>query len=176
METADGTVLVEGGQIFINTGARPFVPPIPGLKESRYFYLSETMMELRELPRRLVIIGGGYIGMEFASMYANFGSEVTVIQDGEAFLPREDREIAQAVLSSLNSRGIRVLLSVQVEKVEDQDDQAVVTLKTPDGSLELTADAVLAATGRRPNVSGLNPEAAGVELTSRGGGSYRGAA
>lgn len=168
VETADGTVLVEGGQIFINTGARPFVPPIPGLKESRHFYLSETMMELRELPRRLVIIGGGYIGMEFASMYANFGSEVTVIQDGEVFLPREDREIAQAVLSSLNSRGIRVLLSVQVEKVEDQDDQAVVTLKTPDGSLELTADAVLAATGRRPNISGLNPEAAGVELTSRG--------
>lgn len=168
VETADGTVIVEGWQIFINTGAQPFVPPIPGLKESRHFYLSETMMELRELPRRLVIIGGGYIGMEFASMYANFGSEVTVIQDGAVFLPREDREIAQAVLSSLNSRGIRVLLSVQVEKVEDQEEQAVLTLKTPDGSLELTADAVLAATGRRPNVSGLNLEAAGVELTSRG--------
>lgn len=168
VEAADSTVLVEGGQIFINTGARPFVPPIPGLKDSRYFYLSETMMELRELPRRLVIIGGGYIGMEFASMYANFGSEVTVIQDGAVFLPREDREIAQTVLSSLNTRGIRVLLSVQVEKVEDKDNQAIITLKTPDGSLELSADAVLAATGRRPNVSGLNPEAAGVELTSRG--------
>ena len=88
-----------GKRIFINTGAKPFIPPIAGLKESRYAYTSEGMMELEELPERLLIIGGGYIGLEFASYYTNFGSKVTVIQDGERFIPREDEEVAASVLA-----------------------------------------------------------------------------
>ncbi|MBC8569321.1 FAD-dependent oxidoreductase [Zongyangia hominis] len=159
---------LEADQIFINTGARPFVPPIPGLKESRYVYLSETMLDLERLPERLIIIGGGYIGMEFASMYANFGSQVTVVQDGAAFLPREDEEVAAAVLESLEKRGIQVLRRVQVESVTDGDGHAEVSLSTSDGERTLSAEAVLVATGRRPNVAGLHLEAAGVELTERG--------
>lgn len=159
---------IEAGQVFINTGARPFVPPIPGLKESRYIYLSESLLDRRDLPRRLVIIGGGYIGMEFASMYANFGSQVTVIQDGEVFLPREDQEVAGAVLESLAARGVEVLRSSKTLGVEDVGDHAEITIENADGRRVLEAEALLVATGRRPNVAGLNLGAAGVELTDRG--------
>lgn len=159
---------IEAGQVFINTGARPFVPPIPGLKESRYVYLSESLLDRRDLPRRLVIIGGGYIGMEFASMYANFGSQVTVLQDGAVFLPREDQEVAGAVLESLAARGVEVLRSTKTLGVEDVGDHAEITIENADGRRVLEAEALLVATGRRPNVAGLNLGAAGVELTDRG--------
>ena len=168
MSTPEGGEEVEAQKIFINTGARPFVPPIPGLQESEYVYLSEGMLELRELPRRMVIIGGGYIGVEFASIYANFGSQVTMVQDGEAFLPREDAEVAAEVLKSLESRGVRVLRSARVEAVEDRAGQALVTVAFAESREQLPADAVLVATGRRPNVAALNLQAAGVELTERG--------
>lgn len=159
---------LEADQIFINTGARPFVPPIEGLKESSRVNLSETLMELKELPHRLVIIGGGYIGMEFASMYANFGSEVTVIQDGPVFLPREDAEIADAVMESLKIRKIQVLLQTKILSVHDTDSEVCITVENGDGTGKIFADAVLVATGRRPNTEGLNVEAAEVKLTSRG--------
>lgn len=168
VSTPEGGEEVEAQKIFINTGARPFVPPIPGLQESEYVYLSEGMLELRELPRRMVIIGGGYIGVEFASIYANFGSQVTMVQDGEAFLPREDAEVAAEVLKSLESRGMRVLRSARVEAVEDRAGQALVTVAFAGTREQLPADAVLVATGRRPNVAALNLQAAGVELTERG--------
>lgn len=159
---------IRAERIFLNTGARPFVPPIPGLGESKYVYTSEEMLELDSLPARLVIVGGGYIGLEFASYYANFGSQVTIIQDGERFIPREDAEIAQKVLESLEERGIRVLRSAVTEKVRDAAEGAVLSVRLPEGNEELRADAVLVATGRRPNVEGLNLEAAGVALTERG--------
>lgn len=165
----DGTEeVLEGTRFFINTGARPFVPPIPGLADSPYAYLSETLLDLKELPRRLAIIGGGYIGMEFASIYANFGSDVTVIQDGGVFLPREDEEIADAVMQSLISRGVRVLLSASVESVANAEGHAVLTVSSQAGREEISAEAVLVATGRRPNLEGLAPENVGVEVTARG--------
>lgn len=167
--TKDGEATeIEAGQIFINTGARPFVPPIPGLLESKYAYFSETLLDLEKLPKRLVIIGGGYIGMEFASIYTNFGSKVTVIQDGPAFLPREDEEIATAVRESLEKRGVRILLSAQVESVADEESASSVQVTLPKGKKSIPAEAILIATGRRPNVEDLNLSAAGVELTERG--------
>ena len=123
---------------------------------------------MEELPKRLVIIGGGYIGMEFASIYTNFGSKVTVIQDGEVFLPREDRDIADAVAESLKERGVRLLLSTKINSVRDEETETVVSVETPEGGEKISADAVLIATGRRPNVNDLNLDAAGVELTPRG--------
>ena len=164
----DGTrETIEAAQAFINTGARPFVPPIPGVDGPRA-HVSETLLDVRTLPERLVIIGGGYIGMEFASMYANFGSQVTVVQNEDAFLPREDAEIAAAVLDSVEGRGIRVIRGAGVRRIDDEADQAVVTVEISGAEERLPADAVLVATGRRPNVDGLNLEAAGVELTERG--------
>ena len=164
----DGTrETIEAAQAFINTGARPFVPPIPGVDGPRV-HVSETLLDVRTLPERLVIIGGGYIGMEFASMYANFGSQVTVVQNEDAFLPREDAEIAAAVPDSVEGRGIRVIRGAGVRRIDDEADQAVVTVEISGAEERLPADAVLVATGRRPNVDGLNLEAAGAELTERG--------
>lgn len=165
----DGTVEeLYGKRFFINTGAKPFIPPIAGLKESRYAYTSEGMMELEELPERLLIIGGGYIGLEFASYYTNFGSKVTVIQDGERFIPREDEEVAASVLAHMTETGIRILRSSEVTEVKDGTDGAEVTVKTGDGEETLHVQAILVATGRRPNVEGLHPENAGIQLTKRG--------
>lgn len=158
---------IEATQVFVNTGARPFVPPIPGVDGPRV-HVSETLLDVRTLPERLVVIGGGYIGIEFASLYANFGSQVTVVQDGEEFLPREDAEIAAAVLASLEARGIRVVRGADVRRIDDGPDEALVTVAVNGAEERLPADAVLVATGRRPNVAGLNLEAAGVELTGRG--------
>ena len=104
---------VEGELIFINTGSSAFVPPIEGLKDNPYVYTSEGLLNRRELPEKLVIIGGGYIGVEFSSIYASFGSEVTILQDGDVFLPREDAEIAGEVKKSLEARGVRVLTGVK---------------------------------------------------------------
>ncbi len=159
---------LESQMIFINTGAAPFVPPIPGLAESRRMYVSETLMDLDTLPQKLVIIGGGYIGMEFSSIYTGFGSQVTVIQDGPVFLPREDEDIAQAVMKDLNERGIRIMLSAEIESVRDEAERTAVTVRTGTATEVLEADAVLVATGRRPYTEGLNAAAAGVELTERG--------
>ncbi len=165
----DGTSAeLYGERVFINTGSRPFIPPIAGADESKYVYTSESMMELDDLPRRLVIIGGGYIGLEFASYYNNFGSEVTIIQDGEAFIPREDTEVASSVYDHLLSKGIKILRSASTEKIHDENGHAELTLKMNEKTEKIDADAILIAAGRRPNIGSLNVEAAGIELTDRG--------
>lgn len=163
------TFQVEGEQIFINTGSSAFIPPIEGLKGNPYVYTSEGLLNLTELPSRLVIIGGGYIGVEFSSIYASFGSKVTILQDGDIFLPREDEEIAGAVRESLESRGIRVMTGVKVKALEQAGGKALVAVDNGKEVQKLEAEAVLVATGRRPNTAGLNLEAAGVEIGPRGG-------
>lgn len=163
------TEILEADQIFLNTGSQPFIPPIEGLKENPYAYTSEQLMELQELPEKLVIIGGGYIGVEFASIYADFGSKVTMLQDGERFLPREDEEIAGAVRANLTDRDVTVMTGVQVVSVEESGTRAVVSVKEGGQMVRLEADAILVATGRRPNTADLGLENAGVELNARGG-------
>ena len=163
------TFQVEGEQIFINTGSSAFIPPIEGLKGNPYVYTSEGLLNLTELPSRLVIIGGGYIGVEFSSIYASFGSKVIILQDGDIFLPREDEEIAGAVRESLESRGIRVMTGVKVKALEQAEGKALVAVDNGKEVQKLEAEAVLVATGRRPNTAGLNLEAAGVEIGPRGG-------
>ena len=163
------TFQVEGEQIFINTGSSAFIPPIEGLKGNPYVYTSEGLLNLTELPSRLVIIGGGYIGVEFSSIYASFGSKVTILQDGDIFLPREDEEIAGAVRESLEARGIRVMTGVKVKALEQAGGKALVAVDNGKEVQKLEAEAVLVATGRRPNTAGLNLEAAGVEIGPRGG-------
>ncbi len=169
VKLADGSEQeIYGDYIYINTGSESFVPPIEGVKGNPYVYTSDTLMEREALPRRLVIVGGGYIGLEFSSYFANFGSEVTVLQDGEAFIPREDAEVAASVLASLESRGIRVLRSVKVEAVRDAGDHAEVQVRQGGSVLQLPADAVLIATGRSPLTRGLDLDKAGVETGPRG--------
>lgn len=164
----EDTKKIQAESIFINTGARPFIPPIAGIKESKHVYISETLLDLDILPKQLLIIGGGYIGMEFASIYTNFGSKVTVIQDGSVFLPHEDREIADEVLKSLKERGVKVIFSAIVESIADEQNTTVVTWKEGEQTNKISVNAVLVAAGRRPNVEDLQLENAGVALTSRG--------
>lgn len=159
-----GETVLEGDKIFINTGSTPVIPHIEGLAGNPRAYFSQSLMELDELPRRLTIIGGGYIGLEFASMYAGFGSAVTVIQDGDVFLPREDGDIAQAIEQQLGARGVTVLRSAKITALEG----ANVRYSLDGHENVLEGDAVLVATGRRPNTDALNAQAAGVTLTPRG--------
>ncbi len=164
------TLRLESPKIFINTGAVPVMPAIPGLEGNPYVYTSTTLMELEKLPRRLAIVGGGYIGLEFASMYAGFGSEVIVLESGDRFIPREDRDIADAVKRVLEKKGIAIRLNARVEAIGREGDRATLRLHAAEGGETETieAEAVLLATGRRPDTAGLNLEAAGVKTTGRG--------
>ncbi len=140
-------------------------------KENIYTLDAKGEMLLRQcvLPKNLVIIGGGYTGVEFASTYADFGSKVTVIQNGSLFLPREDREIADAVYENLKSRGIEILANTEIQSIEEKEGKAVVKITRENERRSLEADTVLVATGRKPNTEGLELEKAGVKLTSRDG-------
>lgn len=107
VQRVDGVLVLESERFFINTGSSPFIPPIQGIQGNPYVYISENLLDKETLPERLVIIGGGYIGVEFASIYADFGVDVTILQDGPVFLPREDTEIADMVKQNLENRGAR---------------------------------------------------------------------
>ena len=156
--------------IFINTGAETVIPPIEGIQDNPRVYTSTTIMELEELPRHLVIVGGGYIGLEFASMYASFGSEVTVLEGFSELIPREDRDIAANVKEVLEKKGIRFILNANVQSIHDKEGLASLTYKDSKSgrSNTIEADAVLLATGRKPNTEHLNLQAAGVQVNDRG--------
>lgn len=152
-------------QIFINTGAAARIPSIEGIHETKGVYTSADLMDLDVFPERLTIIGGGYIGLEFASMYSGFGSKVTVLQDGSTFLPKEDEDIASAVKSLLEARGVEFRLGAAVRKIEDGP---AVIFEWKNEEVRMESDAVLVAAGRIPNTAELNCAAAGIELTPRG--------
>ena len=168
VENNGENVQIEGEKIFINTGATTIIPNIKGLKESNYVYTSTSIMELKELPKKLTIIGAGYIGLEFASMYSEFGSEVTVIDMGDRLMPREDEEIAERVKAILEAKGIKFLLKSKIEEISDRNDKGYVKISGENGESEVESDAILVAIGRKPNTEGLNLEAAGVKTDERG--------
>ena len=168
VENNGENVQIEGEKIFINTGAATIIPNIKGLKESNYVYTSASIMELKELPKKLTIIGAGYIGLEFASMYSEFGSEVTVIDMGARLMPREDEEIAERVKAILEAKGIKFLLKSKIEEISDRNNKGYVKISGENGESEVESDAILVAIGRKPNTEGLNLEAAGVKTDERG--------
>jgi pyruvate/2-oxoglutarate dehydrogenase complex dihydrolipoamide dehydrogenase (E3) component len=126
-------------------------------------------MELQQLPRRLVIIGGGYIGLEFASIYAAFGCHVTLVERNLALLPSQDRDIAEAVKTALEKRGVQFLMGASAQSVYDEDELAIVNiLGNENDERQLMADAILIAVGRVPNTLGLGLENAGIQVDERG--------
>ena len=149
--------------IAINAGQRPNIPPIEGLKDTP-FLTSTTIMELGEVPEHLVILGGGYIGLEFAQMFRRFGSEVTIVQRGDQLLPREDQDVADAVADILREDGVTVLLGATTEKVSSENG---VTLSL-EGGKNVSGSHLLVATGRTPNSNFLNLEAAGIQTDKKG--------
>src|SRR5262249_42934598 len=123
----------ESERIFINTGARPAIPSLEGL--DRIDYLTNArVMELRELPAHLLIIGGGYIGLEFGQMFRRFGSAVTIVHRDDHVLPREDADVTQELQKALETEGIRFLLRARPTRVDKQDGQIVLNVETAGGS------------------------------------------
>ena len=166
VRTATEEIRLTSKQIIINTGAETVIHPIEGVAGNPFVYTSTSIMELADLPRRLVIIGGGYIGLEFASMYASFGSQVTVLESYPELIAREDRDIAASVKETLEKKGIVFRMNAKVQSVNRVEDKAIVTFADSQTNevFVLEADAVLLATGRRPNTKDLNLEVAGVEV------------
>jgi pyruvate/2-oxoglutarate dehydrogenase complex dihydrolipoamide dehydrogenase (E3) component len=166
-EVAVGDDVLSAGRIFINVGGRAVVPDIPGLDKIDYF-TNSSMMDVDFLPRHLLVLGGSYIGLEFAQMYRRFGSQVTVVELGPRLVPREDEEVSQAIAAFLGREGIDVRTSANCLSLTRQGDDIVMKLACENGAPEAAGSHLLVATGRRPNTDDLGLERAGVKTDARG--------
>ena len=162
--TADGEVRVSAETIIIGTGATPLMPSIRGI-DGPGVYDSTTIQHASPFPEQLVIVGGGFVALEFADMFTNFGSQVTVLDRSDVFLPHLDRDVAQPVHDNLTQRGVVFHTGVEVNAIE-QIDGARRRVVTQDGAYE--ADAVLAAVGRVPATADLALDVAGIATDERG--------
>jgi pyruvate/2-oxoglutarate dehydrogenase complex dihydrolipoamide dehydrogenase (E3) component len=168
VRTNDGEELeMEVDNIFINVGARPANPPIDGL-DSVPALNSTSIMELDELPEHLLVLGGSYVGLEFAQMLRRFGSEVTIVQRSGQLMGREDPDVAEAVADIMREDGIEVLLNTQTARAEQDEGKILLTVNTTDGERTLEGSHLLVAAGRPPNTETLDLEAAGIEMDKRG--------
>ncbi len=162
-----GDALLEAQQIFINVGGRAAVPAIEGIADVAYLD-NVSMMDVDFLPRRLIIIGGSYIGLEFAQMYRRFGSDVTVIEMGPRLIGREDAEVSAAIQGILEGEGIAIRLDAKCVAVRREGDGVAVGVECESEPREITGSHLLLATGRRPNTDDLGCERAGIALDERG--------
>ncbi len=163
-----GENVVEADKTIITAGSVPVVPDIPGLTEAGYL-VNDTILELNELPERLVIIGGGVVGLEFGQVFARIGSHVTILQRSERILPRDDEEITEALTGYLREEGIDIRTRAVTRRVEQVHGRKVVVADIGGQEERLEADHILVAVGRGPNgLERMNLEAAGVQYTSRG--------
>ena len=153
--------------IFINVGDRPAKPAIDGLEKVSYLD-STSIMELDSVPEHLLILGGGYVGLEFGQMFRRFGSAVTIIQRGKQLLAREDSDVAEEVAKILREDGIKILFETTPTRVRQEGDGIHLTVQTPAGKQMLTGSHFLCAAGRVPNSDWLNLAAAGVQTDKRG--------
>ena len=159
---------IKGERIFINTGATPIIPQVKGLKESKYILDSTAAMDQNSLPNELVILGAGYIGMEFASMFARYGAKVTVLDTNEKFLKREDDDISEMIFNDLRQDGIEFNLGVKVVEVRDLSDKVEIVYEINGQKRTVKADKLLVATGRKPVTEGLGLENTDIKLDERG--------
>ena len=166
----EGDIELQGKEIFINTGSTPIIPAIDGIKESQKVYTSTTLLDLNVLPQHLIIVGGGYIGLEFASMYAEFGSKVTLLEGGNRFMPRNVQDIANSVKEVLEKKGIEIHLNARAQSIHDTNDGVTLTYSdVSDGTpYFVDGDAILIATGRKPMIEGLNLQATGIGVDAHG--------
>jgi pyruvate/2-oxoglutarate dehydrogenase complex dihydrolipoamide dehydrogenase (E3) component len=155
-------------RIVINTGERPVIPPVDGLDAVDYL-TSTSILELANVPNHLMVLGGGYIGLEFGQMFRRFGARVTIIDRGDQLVHREDEDVAGTLADILRDDGIRLCLSATMQSADQQDDDTIaVTLDGPDAPDRLTGSHLLVATGRQPNTEALRLHRAGVATTERG--------
>ena len=159
-----GEIELSGEKIFINTGAQATMPNVAGLMTTPGVFDSTGLLNLTQRPERLGVLGGGYIGVEFASMFANFGSKVTIYEAAPLFLAREDRDIADAIANILRDKGVEIILNARVQAVSSHD--GAVQVQMPEGVQ--TVDALLVASGRKPATENLQLQKAGVDVNERG--------
>ena len=169
---AEKKVAVNGSElaadrIFINVGARAAIPPIPHLDRVPYL-TNSSMMDIDFLPPHLIILGGSYVGLEFAQVYRRFGSEVTVIELAPRLIPREDEDVSQAVAGFLKDEGIGVRVDSKVVGVEKQGNSIGVEVESAGKSSRIVGTHVLVAIGRRPNTDDLGLDKAGIATDARG--------
>jgi pyruvate/2-oxoglutarate dehydrogenase complex dihydrolipoamide dehydrogenase (E3) component len=162
-----GGETLESDHIFIDTGARPAIPRISGLENIPYL-TNESILELSNLPDHLVVLGGGYIGLEFAQMFRRFGSKVTVVHNSGQILSHEDEDIASELKKALEAEGIDFLLDAEAQQIEKRDNGLTLTYRHAGGSQTVTGSLLLVATGRTPNTDSLNLGKAGVETDNKG--------
>jgi pyruvate/2-oxoglutarate dehydrogenase complex dihydrolipoamide dehydrogenase (E3) component len=162
-----GDQVLESDRIFIDTGARPNLPRIEGLDQVGYL-TNESILQLTDLPEHLLVLGGGYVGLEFGQMFRRFGSRVTVVDSAEQVLPHEDADVARELQQALEAEGIRFLLKARTARVQRDEGQVVLGLEGGEGAESVRGSHLLVATGRRPNTDDLGLEAAGVQTTPQG--------
>ena len=163
-----GTRQLAAEKLFLNLGTHASIPKIPGLVEARPLTHIDVL-ELDRLPAHLIVLGGGYVGLEFAQAYRRFGSRVTVIDRGSRLLKREDEDVSEEIRQIMASEGVEVILSSEVEQVEGRSGTSLrATVRTPDGPRVIEGTDILVAAGRTPSTVDIGLEEAGIELTDRG--------
>ena len=161
-----GSRLLRAERVFINVGTRPSVPRIAGLADSAMTNIE--LLELDRVPAHLVVLGGGYVGLEFAQAFRRFGSRLTLVERGSRLLAREDPDVAAGILQLLKDEGIEVLLGAETLRVNGRKGDLRVVVRMGTGERAIEASDLLAALGRTPNTDDLGLELAGVDLDSRG--------
>jgi pyruvate/2-oxoglutarate dehydrogenase complex dihydrolipoamide dehydrogenase (E3) component len=163
-----GTRVLAGDQVFLNLGTHAAIPPVPGLEAARPLTHIEAL-ELDYAPSHLVVLGGGYVGLELAQAYRRFGSRVTVVEHGPRIMSREDPDVVDEVHRILTEEGIQFLLQTQTLNVQGRSGEGVsLTVRTPSGEQQIEGSDLLAAAGRVPNTAGIGLEETGVELDAHG--------
>jgi pyruvate/2-oxoglutarate dehydrogenase complex dihydrolipoamide dehydrogenase (E3) component len=162
-----GDDLLESEKIFLDTGGRPSIPAIPGLFDLPYL-TNESIMQLTDIPEHLLILGGGYIGLEFGQMFRRYGSRVTVLHTGAQIVPREDSEISSELQKALEAEGIQFVLSASTTRAEKKNGSIALSYDSPVGSAMTTGSHLLVATGRIPNTDDLGLDKAGIATDKNG--------
>ena len=160
-------MLLESEKIFIDTGGRPRIPRIPGLEKIN-FLTNENIMDLTVLPEHLIVLGGGYIGLEFGQMFRRFGSRVTVIHNSNHIVPREDPEVSAELQRILEGEGIKFCLNITAARAEQKGNSVAISIDDPKGQAPISGSHLLVAIGRQPNTEDLGLENAGVESDKLG--------
>lgn len=166
-EVSVGSDRLEASRIFINVGGRAVIPPLPGLDQIEYL-TNSSMMNVDFLPGHLIVVGGSYVGLEFAQMYRRFGSEVTIIEMGPRLIHREDEDVSTAIREILEAEGIGVRLNAKCIGFSRDGAETVARLECNEGAPEVHGTHVLLAVGRRPNTGDLGLDKAGVTMNERG--------
>ncbi len=163
----EGSIEINADKIFVNAGCRPATPKIEGF--DRVPYLNSTsIMELEKVPKHLLVLGGGYVGLEFGQMFRRFGSKVTIVQSGKQLLSNEDTDVAEAVQDILQEDGVQVLLNTSAVRVAKRGSGIALTVESGEKKKTIQGTHLLAATGRIPNTDAMNLAAAGIAMDNRG--------